>query len=649
MANSIITISSQLSSSSLEKNIINAVENITINPILQEINQLQSEASAINQQTTNFISNIGVTGSSSLESSLSQIGNNIVGSLVSTLNNLVNSVIGAVESSIINTITSFLGGQLSFTTPKKPTVNTTPRVILTYAEQQTLTLDRQIISSTVNPTQVPLVISPLDTLFDNSGVNGSAVSISPTQPGTTYYDPHGHEPPMAPKGVYPYVQVHTTESGHIKEIDDTPGHERLLDMHRTGTYTEINADGRKVNKIVGDNFTIVVQDDKTWVSGYMDLYVQGNIRITCLNDVSLNVGGRVEINSGDDVRIKGKSISLESSQGDINIVSNGNTNLQTLAGYDFNLFSGANASFQTSGQGSFNLNSQGAIITSSVQGTTLNDLGPGLFIDALNFQVNDDVAQPAPLGIGAKKTGLGNAPTRGITTAPSIGEIIVQGIDDDSSTAVKAIDDALAAGRITQQQYDDLKKAPSGGTTDSSPSPKIQPSASNPYISTIPDHAIDKSLKMSKNYTLASLSTATTVSSYELVAQNGLSIAQIAQNLSLLAQNVIEPINSKWGPITINSGFRAGTGSSQHLKGMAVDITYGTRSTDPTTMMSIAQWIRDNVPFDQLILEYGTAQIWTHVSFNGQGTQRYQILTCPNPAANQYLPGLIEYDSWSPK
>ena len=49
-------------------------------------------------------------------------------------------------------------------------------------------------------------------------------------------------------GVYPYNHVVETESGHIMEIDDSPGAERLYRQHRTGTFEEIHANGDMVTQ-----------------------------------------------------------------------------------------------------------------------------------------------------------------------------------------------------------------------------------------------------------------------------------------------------------------------------------------------------------------------------------------------------------------
>ena len=58
-------------------------------------------------------------------------------------------------------------------------------------------------------------------------------------------------------GVYPYNHVHESESGHIHEMDDTPGGERLFTQHKSGTFEEIHPTGTKVVKVIGDNYEIV--------------------------------------------------------------------------------------------------------------------------------------------------------------------------------------------------------------------------------------------------------------------------------------------------------------------------------------------------------------------------------------------------------
>ncbi len=81
--------------------------------------------------------------------------------------------------------------------------------------------------------------------------------------------------------VYPYNKVHQSESGHVFEIDDTLGKERINVHHRSGTFHEIHADGSEVTRMVNNNYTAILKDDKVYIAGNTDLQVgHGNVNIT---------------------------------------------------------------------------------------------------------------------------------------------------------------------------------------------------------------------------------------------------------------------------------------------------------------------------------------------------------------------------------
>jgi hypothetical protein len=69
-----------------------------------------------------------------------------------------------------------------------------------------------------------------------------------------------------------------------------------------------------------------------------------------------------------------------------------------------------------------------------------------------------------------------------------------------------------------------------------------------------------------------------------------------------------------------------GSSRSQHCKGEAADI-----EVPGTPNAELAEWIRDNLEFDQLILEFYTSGVpdsgWVHVSYKTDGTNRKSILT----------------------
>ena len=96
-----------------------------------------------------------------------------------------------------------------------------------------------------------------------------------------------------------------------------------------------------------------------------------------------------------------------------------------------------------------------------------------------------------------------------------------------------------------------------------------------------------------------------------------------------LFENVVQKVRDNFGPTVINSGYRGpalnaavgGASSSQHCKGEAVDFEIIGHDN-----YSVACWIRDNLDFDQLILEFyklGKPNSgWIHVSYKEDGQNR---------------------------
>ena len=82
---------------------------------------------------------------------------------------------------------------------------------------------------------------------------------------------------------YPKNHVHESESGHIKEIDDSKGAERIHEYHKTGTFYEIDAGGNKVVKVVANNYTLVAGNDYVHVAGEVDITSDSTIRLKAPN------------------------------------------------------------------------------------------------------------------------------------------------------------------------------------------------------------------------------------------------------------------------------------------------------------------------------------------------------------------------------
>lgn len=106
------------------------------------------------------------------------------------------------------------------------------------------------------------------------------------QPGPTWDQPS----PVA-KSAYPFNHVTETESGHVIELDDTPGSERVRVIHRNGSMIDMQPSGDVVVKNIRNAYTLTVGDDNVYVAGNAAITVNGNVRLACTGDFIHNVQG----------------------------------------------------------------------------------------------------------------------------------------------------------------------------------------------------------------------------------------------------------------------------------------------------------------------------------------------------------------------
>jgi hypothetical protein len=96
---------------------------------------------------------------------------------------------------------------------------------------------------------------------------------------------------------YPYNHATITESGHSFELDDTPGRERIRLQHGgaqtdgVGTFFEIQSDGTRINKIVGDNYEIIAKHNNVIISGVCNITIEGNSIVHVKGDKYEKVDG----------------------------------------------------------------------------------------------------------------------------------------------------------------------------------------------------------------------------------------------------------------------------------------------------------------------------------------------------------------------
>jgi uncharacterized protein YcbK (DUF882 family) len=436
------------------------------------------------------------------------------------------------------------------------------------------------------------------------------------------------EPEPAFGGNYPYNQVIETEAGHVIEIDNTPNAERIQVFHKKGTYIEIDVNGSMVRKTVGENYEIMDRNNFVYVKGAHCLTVEGKTSILVKDNAVIEVEGDLSVTGHGDtlvqsagtmavvaetaivtakngldiasegaINIQGKSISMRSSSGAINIKSSADLNLQSSA--------------------------TGAL---SLKG------GLTILIDAaiVKTKMGANIIKAIALSVLTP-------PTKKTPNTTQIPVLQRKDFNDESFLFDSGEPQAAAynaqreaAGEISNDiqltpKASDLAITRSIGVASSS---KI--SQADCEICYKFNNSFPRSFKLSKLFTLGSLIPGNL--GPPLQAQRGLQEQDIVCNLMQLAENVLEPINAKYPGMIVSSGFRSenainpktgkivGPNNSDHGIGAAADLQWPNRQK--SDLKDIAEWIVANVPHRQVLLEYttnaGTDKIksaWIHVAF----------------------------------
>ena len=146
-------------------------------------------------------------------------------------------------------------------------------------------------------------------------------------------NPKGIESDASPyaSATYPYNHVYESEAGHIFEIDDTPGGERLNREHSSGTFEEIHPKGDKVVKVIGDNYEIIAGTSNVFIGAakgsgdVLNLTVNGNVRELIKGDYIQEIEGDFTQNIGKNHRVK------------VGYISGGNLEEEILGSHAFNI------------------------------------------------------------------------------------------------------------------------------------------------------------------------------------------------------------------------------------------------------------------------------------------------------------------------
>jgi uncharacterized protein YcbK (DUF882 family) len=205
------------------------------------------------------------------------------------------------------------------------------------------------------------------------------------------------QPESAFRGAYPYNKVTQTESGHVIEIDDTPGSERLHVYHKSGTFIEIDGNGSVIKRAVGSSYEIIDKNGKIAIAGRADISingacniyvgndanieVEGDVNLKCYNDITAQAGGTLNLSATEEVNITSGNINMQA----FNLMNlNSNVALNLHATVDINMLANANIFVSTTDlyqNASSIFNQAGNVYIKTNEG------GDGVFIDS-NSDIN---------------------------------------------------------------------------------------------------------------------------------------------------------------------------------------------------------------------------------------------------------------------
>ena len=84
--------------------------------------------------------------------------------------------------------------------------------------------------------------------------------------------------------MYPFNQVRETEAGFVTEYDNTSGNTRYSSYHPVGNYEEVQADGTRINRIMGSDYEITIQDKNVIIQGACNVTIAGDAKVLVKGD-----------------------------------------------------------------------------------------------------------------------------------------------------------------------------------------------------------------------------------------------------------------------------------------------------------------------------------------------------------------------------
>ena len=148
-----------------------------------------------------------------------------------------------------------------------------------------------------------------------------------------------NQPAIPYKAVYPFNHVYESESGHIKEYDDTKGAERIYEAHRVGTSYEISPDGTKTDIIKGDHYNITYGKSQVSVDGQSDITIGGRHKLYINKDGNINNHYDIQIgpNANINIQVDKGNLNLVVKDGKLNTNVGGDWNMKVDGNYNLDV------------------------------------------------------------------------------------------------------------------------------------------------------------------------------------------------------------------------------------------------------------------------------------------------------------------------
>lgn len=175
------------------------------------------------------------------------------------------------------------------------------------------------------------------TVAATGGTSGTEPDLSGASSlGTTskYTQSVWEEPASGYNTIYPYNRVIETGSGHVIELDDTPGAERVMIHHTSGSYIQMTPTTTTI-KSQGDSYDMNDKNQHTYVGGTHIITIEGDSHVLIkgnkIEEVMGNyqqiihgnhevgVAGQMNFNGGEQGQIRAANLILESNVENLNI------------------------------------------------------------------------------------------------------------------------------------------------------------------------------------------------------------------------------------------------------------------------------------------------------------------------------------------